>query len=148
MERYSLATAWAVLLLSITCICAHADEEVGIVVERLSERVIIVSLDGFSTQTAIATEKGIVVIDNVWSGKSARLYREVIEEEFGRGDFIYAIAIINDLMNVGGNCAYPEATVVAHEELYQSLKAKKADLAANVEFPKLVFEELNCLMRG
>ncbi|OGU61378.1 MAG: hypothetical protein A2V66_15980 [Ignavibacteria bacterium RBG_13_36_8] len=93
-------------------------DKVHIEYERLSEKVLVVwGGKIYKDQVvAIATEKGIVLID---AGKAPTLtaeYRKIIEREFGRNDFIYIINTHYHFDHSSGNQVFPEAKIIAHEK--------------------------------
>lgn len=106
-----------ILALLSSCAVLWAEEELPIDFERYSERVLIVKCGKFYTDQviAIATQKGIVMID---TGKSPTLtakYRKIIEREFGRKDFAYVINTHYHFDHTDGNQVFAEAEIIAHE---------------------------------
>ena len=94
-----------------------AEEELPIDYERYSERVLIVKCGKIYLDQviAIATQKGIVVID---TGKSPTLtaeYRKIIEREFGRNDFSYVINTHFHFDHTDGNQVFAEAEIITHQ---------------------------------
>ncbi len=105
----------------LTLLSSHvvlwAEEELAIDFERYSERVLIVKCGKLYTDQviAIATQKGIVMID---TGKAPTLtaeYRKIIEREFGRNDFSYVINTHWHWDHTDGNQVFAEAEIIAHE---------------------------------
>ena len=112
-----LITAWPMLL--------QADSELPLHQKRLSEKVIIV-WTGDHMQTiatvALATERGIVVIEtSLIRAHDARI-RQVIEKEFGRNDFKYLINTHFHHDHTCGNQIYSDATIVAHKSVLSGMK--------------------------
>jgi len=94
-----------------------AEDEFPIDFERYSERVLIVKCGKVYTDQviAIATQKGIVMID---TGKAPTLtaeYSKIIEREFGRNDFSYVINTHFHFDHTDGNQVFAEAEIIAHE---------------------------------
>lgn len=88
--------------------------EFSCTVVRLSSRVIV--LDCLSVNvTAIASDSGIVVIDTNRSFGVMQRLRRVIEEEFGRKDFIYVVNTHGDPDHSSGNQVFPSVPLVAHQ---------------------------------
>jgi len=105
----------------LTLFSSHADlwaeEELPIDFERYSDRVLIVKCGKLYIDQviAIATQKGIVMID---TGKAPTLtaeYRKIIEREFGRNDFTYVINTHFHFDHTDGNQVFAEAEIIAHE---------------------------------
>ena len=86
-------------------------------IERLSERVLLVGMGAvyYDAITAIATEKGIVVIDAGLVPTDTKKYREIIENEFARNDFIYLINTHGHFDHTNGNQVFSDAKIVAHD---------------------------------
>jgi len=93
-----------------------AEGDLPITVTRFSDRALVVSLEqGHANMLALSTEKGIVIFNTLWSNRIAAEYRRIIENEFGRDDFVYVINTGAPLIRFGGNAAFPEAEIIAHE---------------------------------
>jgi len=92
-------------------------------VERLSERVLIVSngVTDMDRVTAIATKKGIVVIDAGTNAPRTVRYRAIIEKEFKRNDFVYLINTHSHQDHTFGNRAFKGAVVIGHEKIKEEL---------------------------
>ncbi len=89
-----------------------------IVVHRLSPRTAVFNLgshDGAVAVVALATQKGIVVADAPWNVDVAKAFRDAIQAEFKRSDFIYLINSHGHGDHTGGNGAYTDVPVVGHE---------------------------------
>ena len=96
---------------------SHADEEFAPQIERYSERVLIVKTGTvyFDQVVAIATNKGIIMIDTGLSPSLTKKYREIIEREFGRNDFRYVINTHFHFDHTDGNQIFADATIIAHQ---------------------------------
>lgn len=124
--------AVVVLVLASNLLTAsHSAAEVNLEYEvtRLSERVVTVStLTGNSRAVGIHSERGIILVDTFWSPGAAMEVRDIIEAEFGRRDFIYVVNSTADDMSSRGNGAFPDATVIAHEDCKLSLLRSSENL--------------------
>ncbi|MGB6867411.1 MAG: MBL fold metallo-hydrolase, partial [Candidatus Aminicenantaceae bacterium] len=105
------------LLLVLMPVSASSNDDVTVDFDRVSERVLVVKSGKVYTDQiiALASNKGLVVID---TGKSPTLtskYRKVIEREFGRNDFVYVINTHFHFDHTSGNQIFPEAVIIAHE---------------------------------
>jgi cyclase len=84
--------------------------------DRLSERVLVLTEISpmENILVAIATERGLVVVDATGSPYTAGMLREAVEEEFGRDDFAYVVQTHYHWDHAWGNTAFPEAKIIAH----------------------------------
>ena len=90
---------------------------------RISDRVIVVrtGVNYFEAVTAIATQKGIVVIDAGNTIQLTEKYRKNIIKELGRDDFIYLINTHSHRDHSGGNQVFPAATIIGHERTKEAM---------------------------
>jgi len=112
--------------------CAQAGSEaasdLGISVRRLSARVAVVKTGPWNNSyVAIATQKGIVVIDSAFSKTVAQAVRQAIQAEFQRSDFAYLINSHEHSDHTFGNSAYPDATIVGSDLMRKAILGMKAD---------------------
>ncbi len=106
---------WPILLL-VSLPAAATDEEVPMGVQRLSDRVLVLSEDIMDNNiVAVASAKGLVVFDTSGSPTVAARAREIIVEEFGRDDFAYVVNTHHHWDHSFGNCVFPEAEIVGYE---------------------------------
>jgi glyoxylase-like metal-dependent hydrolase (beta-lactamase superfamily II) len=105
-----------------------AQDDAGFDVRKISDRVIVVvdRADG-ARQLAIASQKGIVVIDTQWSNITAGKFRAAIAEALGRDDFAYTIDSVERLDLVGGNETYKDTVIIGHEYLRQALTEERVN---------------------
>jgi glyoxylase-like metal-dependent hydrolase (beta-lactamase superfamily II) len=83
---------------------------------RLSPRVAVFYGDPWTNGVvAIASKKGIVVVDAPLSKTIARGFRDAIRQEFKRDDFACLINTHEDMCHVGGNEAYADLPIIGHE---------------------------------
>ena len=106
--------------------------------ERLCDRVISIRLffgnNGCETITAIATQKGIVVIDGGMNPPVTEKYRKIIEKEFKRNDFAYILTTHADLDHTFGDRIFPEATILGHDMMKKELVTRWGDAAKRPTF--------------
>jgi len=99
-------------------------EPLPLKVERISERVLTVaSRTQNSSVVVVAAERGLVVIDVMWSERMGRRVREIATREFGRDDFSHLILIGASETGNPGAAAFAEAEIVAHEDYLAALVA-------------------------
>ena len=67
--------------------------------------------------TAIASERGIVVVDTTCSPVTATRMRRIIEREFGRSDFVYVVNTHHHWDHFFGNQAFKGAVFIGHQNL-------------------------------
>jgi len=93
-----------------------------ITVQRLSPRVAVFYGDPWDNAiVALATQKGIVVVDAPFSKTISQGFRNAIQAEFKRKDFVYLINTHEDLCHVGGNEAYADLPIIGHESLRREM---------------------------
>jgi glyoxylase-like metal-dependent hydrolase (beta-lactamase superfamily II) len=92
-------------------------------VDKLSDRAIIVKL-GYDAVVAVATQKGIVVIDAGISNSLTAKYRNIIQREFKRNDFVYLINTHSHPDHIGGNQVFADAEIIGHENCLTEIAAE------------------------
>ncbi|MEW6364943.1 MAG: MBL fold metallo-hydrolase [Acidobacteriota bacterium] len=104
------------LMVPLAVLAAEQDRP-AVKYERYSSRVLILrACETYGDQVvAIATAKGIVVIDTGIAPSLTAEYRKIIEREFGRKDFAYVVNTHGHYDHTNGNQVFADATVVAHE---------------------------------
>jgi len=108
-----------------------APSDLGITVRRLSPRAAVVNAGPWNNSyLAIATQKGIVVIDSGFSKTIARAVRESIQAEFKRSDFAYLIVSHEHSDHVFGNGAYSDIPIVGSDLMRAAMLRMKADPAS------------------
>ena len=110
-------------------------------VERISERVLVIRMGHANfteTVTAIATQKGIVVIDAGMNPSVSEKYRKIIEQEFKRTDFVYVINTHADMDHTFGDRIFPEAKIVGHNIMKRELVTRWGDAANRPTFAEYV----------
>ncbi len=99
-------------------------------VDRLSPRTAVFSGGPWGNAiVALATQKGIVVIDAPFSKTIARGFREAIAAEFKRNDFACLINTHEHTCHVSGNSAYSDVPIVGHESIRADMLKSMADPA-------------------
>lgn len=107
-------------------LAAQTDDNIPISKQRLSDRVLILSETLMNNNiTAIAAEKGIVVVDTSGLPSTAAKMRKIIEEEFGRSDFAYVINTHSNWDHTFGNQVFPDAVIVGHENVVAGMEQDK-----------------------
>jgi len=78
---------------------------------------------------AIATRKGIVVIDSTELPRLDQAFRKVIARELGRNDFAYLINTHGHADHTNGNGVYADCVIIAHEAVADMMKENFQDHA-------------------
>ncbi len=87
-------------------------------VRRLSDRAIVVTLGDYAwaNQTvALASKRGLVVVDTQASRTAGRLVKAAIEKAFNRSDFAYVINTHQHYDHTNGNPLYSGVPVIGHQ---------------------------------
>ncbi len=117
MKTFKALGPLLLLLLLFSSVLPQAEEEIPVEVVRLSDRVLVLKEDVVGNNiTAIASKKGLVVVDDSGFPSTARKMRAIIEREFKRTDFAFVINTHFHWDHAWGNQAFPEATIIAHED--------------------------------
>ena len=105
------------------CVAQENGSDIVITMQRLSDRTLVLSetLMG-NNVVAVASEKGIVVIDDSGLPSTADKMRRIIEMEFGRNDFAYVINTHSHWDHSFGNQVFHDADIVGHEKVTTGMK--------------------------
>jgi glyoxylase-like metal-dependent hydrolase (beta-lactamase superfamily II) len=112
---------WACLagffvVFGLFCFVQAQEDEIPVEVVRLSDRVIVLREDVMADNiTAIASKKGLIVVDSSGFPSTARKMRAIIEREFKRTDFAYIINTHFHWDHAWGNQAFPEAIIIGQD---------------------------------
>ncbi len=114
-----------ILLIVFLPIAHQGGSELPLHQKRLSDRVLIVwacdYMQSIAT-VALATEKGIVVIETSLNRSHDARIRQVIQKEFGRSDFKYLINTHFHHDHTAGNQIYADATIIGHKNVPAGMK--------------------------
>ncbi len=122
----------AVMFVLLTAVGAAAETVAGLPlhVQRVSPEVIRVWVGDEISSTAtvaIATKKGVLVVDTTGNPKIDGELRQVIARELGRDDFTTLINTHEHGDHTGGNGAYADCNIVGHELVAAGMTAAVAD---------------------
>jgi glyoxylase-like metal-dependent hydrolase (beta-lactamase superfamily II) len=124
--HYAALLAFIFAVASISAQTAPAPFD--ITVKRLSPRIGVFYGDPWDNAiVAIATQKGIVVIDAPFSKTIAKGFRDAIQVEFKRNDFVHLVNTHDHVCHIGGNEAYADLPIVGHESLLREMLKLKND---------------------
>jgi glyoxylase-like metal-dependent hydrolase (beta-lactamase superfamily II) len=86
--------------------------------------------------SAIATKKGIVVIDSTNIPKLDEAFRKVIARELGRSDFKYLINTHGHGDHTAGNGVYADCQIIAQETVKAMMEESFKDIPRRIEWNK------------
>jgi len=120
----------------------QAEEEIPIEVVRLSERVLVLKEDVMGNNvTAIASRKGLIVVDNSGFPSTARKMRGIIEREFKRTDFAFVINTHFHWDHAWGNQVFPEAVIIGQADCPAMMNRDREYVVTRVQYFKQRLEE-------
>ncbi len=123
--RSTIKIAALIVLISVFTGFLQAGMELPLHQKKLNDKVLIVWIGDYMQQiatVALATKKGIVVIEaSLIRSHDARV-RQAIEKEFGRNDFKYLINTHFHHDHTAGNQIYADATIVGHKNVPAGMK--------------------------
>ncbi len=122
------------LLLLVPAVEVLAGDQIDIRVHRLSDRAVVFTEDTMENNiVAVAAEKGLIVFDTSGLPSVARKIRRMIEEEFGRNDFLYVINTHHHWDHSFGNAVFSEAAVIGHEDCPARVRRDEEGLPRRIE---------------
>jgi len=124
---------WSPMVLLLTLLLlpgrVPASDDLPLKVTRLNDRVVTVSaMTGNSTTVGIASEKGLVLIDAMWSPGIASEVRKIVAKALGRDDFAYLVLSCDDILLTGGGEAFADIDIIAHKRCLESLERRRGTL--------------------
>ena len=110
----------SLLLCVIALLWVPAANAQDVVVRRVTDRVITLSMSNLGMHTnitVIETQKGLVVIETEMTPGTMKIIKKAAEENLGRNDWAYVINTHGHLHHAGGNSAFPEIPIIGHKRL-------------------------------
>ena len=134
------------------CSCAQSVNNNQVIdslinITRLNDKTLMIGLAADAV-TAIATQKGIVIIDAGISGKLTSHYRVIIEKELNRNDFVYVINSHGHHDHTSGNSAFSKATIIAHENALKEMHDRWSDTAKVKARLKNTVKQYDVMLKG
>jgi glyoxylase-like metal-dependent hydrolase (beta-lactamase superfamily II) len=124
--------------------------EYSLDVKRISERAIVITVEGDENVVALNSGKGVIVIDTTISPVFAALVREKIEEEFSSKNFAYVINTHFHGDHTYGNQVFSEAVFIGHENCPEGMRndeerrtSSRARYKAGIEQMKKGLEKMD-----
>ncbi len=115
---------------------------ISIDVQRHSDRLLTLNVQGEVNIVALNSEKGIIVIDTTVSPVLARLVRERIEEEFSRKEFAFVINSHFHGDHTYGNQVFSDVSIIGHESCYEDMKNREQNRKDSLPRYKAAVEQL------
>jgi cyclase len=120
-----VASVASTVLITVLPMLSQAESELPLHQKRLSDKVLVVwtcdYMQSIAT-VALATEKGIVVIETSLIRSHDTRIRKVIEKEVGRNDFKYLINTHFHHDHTAGNQIYSDATIIGHKNILAGMR--------------------------
>jgi glyoxylase-like metal-dependent hydrolase (beta-lactamase superfamily II) len=133
MRCIKIALLTLVLLGPALAWTSQQDPELPVRLNRLSERVIAawVGENAWSNQTiAVASKKGLVVIDTFASRVDQDRIRKAVEKEFDRSDYFAVINTHQHYDHTNGNQLYAGLPIIAHRAAREGMRSDAAGIPA------------------
>jgi len=145
LKKKTLLAAAVIALMVWPCL-AGSVEGLPLHVKKITDNVIRIWAGDYISSTAVsavATQKGIVVIDTTDIPKLDQAFRKVIEKEFGRNDFKYLINTHGHGDHTKGNGVYSDCQIIAHESVVEMMKENFNDIPRLIEWYNGDIQRLN-----
>jgi len=123
---------------------AESIEGLALHVQKIEPGVVRVWVGDHVSSTAvcaIATKKGIVVIDSTNIPKLDEAFRKVIARELGRSDFKYLINTHGHGDHTAGNGVYADCQIIAQENVKAMMEESFKDIPRRIEWNKESLKE-------
>jgi len=135
MKTFKYLIVWLLIYTYVLPLVAQTDEENPIRIQRLSDRVLVLTEVSPMENiiVALATQKGLVVVDATGSPFTAKLIRKIIEKEFGRNDFAYLIDTHHHWDHAWGNQVFSDAKIIGHTNCVQNILRDGANMKRTAE---------------
>ncbi len=102
--------------------------------KTVTNHVFIISdADIGESQVVIKSEKGLVVLNTLWSEIPAKDFKDEIEQTFNRDDFACVINTVDRLDMFGGNAAYHNVAIIGQANLVTKYRGKEDEVQAEIK---------------
>jgi len=142
MKAFKIFGLFVFVIFLSLAVLPQAEDEIPIEVVRLSDRVLVLKEDVMGNNvTAIASQKGLIVVDTSGYPSTARKVRGIVEKEFNRTDFAFVINTHFHWDHAWGNQVFPEATIIGHEACPPRMDRDRENAGIRVQNLKRRLEE-------
>ncbi|MGD9344577.1 MAG: MBL fold metallo-hydrolase [Candidatus Aminicenantes bacterium] len=137
------------LIFIFSAVWADSNDNIPVQVKRISQRVIVLSETFMANNVvAIASKKGLIVVDTTGLPTTMKKMRHLIEQEFSRHDFAYVINTHYHWDHTFGNQVFPDAIIVGHENCIVGMKRDRNNLPRRTENLKRNVERQKMRLEG
>ena len=139
MYKKALCIIMLVAALAALPCAAESVEGLPLHVKTIAPGVVRVWVGDHISSTAvsaIATQKGIVVIDSTDIPKFDQAFRKIIARELGRGDFKYLINTHGHGDHTNGNGVYADCQIIGHESVADIMRQNFSNHARGLNWAK------------
>jgi glyoxylase-like metal-dependent hydrolase (beta-lactamase superfamily II) len=146
MFRKTLLLAVMIAMLAFLPVAAESIEGLTLHVQKIEPGVVRIWVGDHISSTAvsaIATKKGIVVIDTTNIPKLDEAFRKIIARELGRNDFKYLINTHGHGDHTAGNGVYADCRIIAHENVKAMMEESFRDIPRRCAWNKETLKEQN-----
>jgi glyoxylase-like metal-dependent hydrolase (beta-lactamase superfamily II) len=114
----------SIILIVLACY-GQKQDVYPVKVRKVNDKVIICNCFGVNV-AAIATSKGLVIIDTNRSPGIMEEIKKIITKEFGRDDFLYVINTHGHWDHASGNQVFPDSIIIGHENCPEFMRRNPA----------------------
>ncbi len=137
MMKKMILALWLGFALAGLNAAAETVEGLPLHVKELAPGAVRVWVGDYISSTAVcavATKKGIVVIDSTNIPKLDQAFRQVIARELGRNDFSCLINTHGHVDHVSGNGVYAGGEIIAHEAVKGMMEESFRDIPRRIQW--------------
>ena len=130
--RFKTALLMCVIVSICALSCVNADAQ-EFSTRKITDRIYVLDNPEGEDQLVIASQKGLVVFNTMWSEITAQKYKDEISAALGRDDFYLTVDMVDRLDMFGGNAAYKETIIIGHENLRNKYEGKEQEVDAEIK---------------